>query len=146
MTVFGRLIRVAQILRMLYFRNKCRIDILLRMHRPPFPPLLMRGGFFIDFFREKTCAAMETTCTNFKPRISFSLHEAAQLLVTGRVSVDDAEVMLARAIEYGDLPAKVKRWPPEQRESASLPGNINRLETTIERADLNAWLRREKVF
>lgn len=89
---------------------------------------------------------METPSMNFKPRTSFSLHEAAQLLVTGQVSVIDAEVMLARAIDYGDLPAKIKRWPPEQWESARLPGNINRLETMIDRADLNAWLRREKVF
>lgn len=79
-------------------------------------------------------------------KTSLSLHDAAQLLVTGLVSAHDAEVMLARAIEHGDLHASVKRWATEQWEGKQLPGNINRLETFIERADMDAWLSREKVF
>lgn len=77
---------------------------------------------------------------------SLSLLDAAQLLVTGLVSEHDAEIMLARAIEHGDLSANVKRWATEQWEGKQLPGNINRLETFIERSDLDAWLSREKVF
>ena len=66
--------------------------------------------------------------------------EAAQILTTGLVSEHDAEVMLARAIEHGELQANVKRWATEQWEGQQLPGNINRLETHIERADLVAWM------
>ncbi|MDP3540706.1 MAG: hypothetical protein Q8S26_18560 [Azonexus sp.] len=77
---------------------------------------------------------------------SLSLLDAVQLLVTGVVSEHDAEIMLARAIEHGDLPANVKRWATEQWEGKQLPGNINRLETFIERSDLDAWLSREKVI
>ena len=48
-------------------------------------------------------------------------------------------VALAHAIEHGELAANVKRWATEQWEGRQLPGNINRLETFIERADLAAW-------
>lgn len=69
-----------------------------------------------------------------------SLHEAAQLIGTTSLSVHDAEVMLAQAIEHGALRANVKRWATEQWEGTHLPGNIIRLESFIERADLDAWL------
>ncbi|MBK9783396.1 MAG: hypothetical protein IPP59_03920 [Betaproteobacteria bacterium] len=74
-------------------------------------------------------------------KATLSLHEAAQFLTTGLVSTHDAEVMLARAIEHNELRANVKRWATEQWEGKQLPGNINRLETFIERADLDAWLK-----
>ena len=51
----------------------------------------------------------------------------------------DIEVALAQAIEHGELRANVKRWATEQWEGRQLPGNINRLETFIEAAELAAW-------
>lgn len=74
-----------------------------------------------------------------KSKTCLSLHDAAQSMATGLVSVHDAEVMLARAIEHGELQANVKRWATEQWEGQQLPGNINRLETFIERTALAAW-------
>lgn len=68
-----------------------------------------------------------------------SLVEAANLLLDPLTSLHDAEVMLARAIEHGELPANVKRWATEQWEGRQLPGNINRLETLIDRQQLNSW-------
>jgi hypothetical protein len=76
----------------------------------------------------------------YKPPLN--LREAAQFLVTGLVSEHDAEVMLAHAIEHDELHANVKRWATEQWEGKQLPGNINRLETFIERVDLDAWIAR----
>ena len=73
---------------------------------------------------------------------TLTLHEAAQGMASGLVSVHDAEVMLARAIEHGELHANVKRWATEQWEGEQLPGNLNRLETHIERSDLEAWIER----
>nr|MBL8410553.1 hypothetical protein [Dechloromonas sp.] len=70
---------------------------------------------------------------------ALTLQEAAKRLVTGLVSEHDAEVMLAHAIEHGELRANVKRWATEQWEGKQLPGNINRLETYIEPGDLAAW-------
>ena len=72
---------------------------------------------------------------------ALSLHEAAQLIATDLLSERDAEVMLAHAIEHNKLRANVKRWATEQWEGKQLPGNINRLETFIERADLDLWLK-----
>jgi hypothetical protein len=72
---------------------------------------------------------------------ALSLHDAAQRLTSGLVSAHDAEVMLARAIEHGELHANVKRWATEQWEGKQLPGNINRLETFIERTELENWLK-----
>lgn len=70
---------------------------------------------------------------------SITLAAAAKSLESGLISEHDAEVMLARAIEHGELHANVKRWATEQWEGRQLPGNINRLETFIERTDLAAW-------
>ncbi|PKO37929.1 MAG: hypothetical protein CVU33_10680 [Betaproteobacteria bacterium HGW-Betaproteobacteria-6] len=70
-----------------------------------------------------------------------SLHDAAQLLATGPDTQHEIEVALAHAIEHGELQANVKRWATEQWEGRQLPGNINRLETFIERTDLDAWQR-----
>ena len=83
---------------------------------------------------------MDTQQANRKTTLS--LHEAAQLLAPGQVSVHDAEMMLAQAIECAELHANIKRWATEQWEGNHLPGNINRLETFIERADLEAWHQR----
>lgn len=76
---------------------------------------------------------METTPENSR----LTLHEAARLLAAP--SIHDAELELAHAIEDGRLHANVKRWATEQWESGLLPGNINRLETWIERSDFEAW-------
>lgn len=72
---------------------------------------------------------------------SLSLHDAAQTLAAGPDAQHEIEVALAHAIEHGELRANVKRWATEQWEGRQLPGNINRLETFIERADLAAWQR-----
>lgn len=74
---------------------------------------------------------------------ALTLHEAARRMATGLISEHDAEVMLARAIEHGELHANVKRWATEQWEGRQLPGNINRLETRIEQAELAAWLKQQ---
>lgn len=66
-----------------------------------------------------------------------TLHDAANRLAAA--SIHDAEVELAHAIEHGKLHANVKRWATEQWEGKQLPGNINRLETWIERSDFEAW-------
>ncbi|HXE39684.1 MAG TPA: hypothetical protein VN639_14545 [Azonexus sp.] len=68
-----------------------------------------------------------------------SLLEAAQLLSTDTASMHEVEVSLAQAIEDGRLHASVKRWATEQWEGKLLPGNINRRETFIARADFEAW-------
>ena len=73
-----------------------------------------------------------------------SLHEAAQTLVAGPSGLHEVEVMLARAIEHGELRANVKRWATEQWEGQMLPGNLNRLETFIERSELDAWQQRRQ--
>ena len=73
---------------------------------------------------------------------SVSLEEAAKCLVSDQISKHEAEVMLANAVEHGTLPANIKRWATEQWEGRQLPGNLNRLETRIERSDLEIWLKR----
>jgi hypothetical protein len=71
---------------------------------------------------------------------SLSLHQAAQVLATASLSVRDAEIRLALAIDRGELVANVLRWATEQWEGERLEGNIDRMRTFIERADLEAWL------
>lgn len=75
---------------------------------------------------------------------SISLQAAAKTLATGLISEHDAEVILANAIEHGELHANIKRWATEQWEGERLPGNLNRLETFIEAADLDAWRRQHR--
>lgn len=75
---------------------------------------------------------------------SLSLHDAARLLSDDPNSLHETEVELAHAIEHGELHANVKRWATEQWEGKQLPGNINRLETFIEPAELEAWQRRRQ--
>ncbi len=70
---------------------------------------------------------------------ALTLHEAAQLLAAEFATVHDAEVALAHAIQCGELHANIMRWASEQWDGKQLPGNINRLETHIERSDLDAW-------
>lgn len=73
---------------------------------------------------------------------TLTLHQAAQTLAGAKDKVHATEVELARAIEHGDLHANVKRWATEQWQGEQLPGNINRLETLIERRELDAWRQR----
>jgi hypothetical protein len=73
---------------------------------------------------------------------TLTLHQAAQTLAGAKDEVHATEVELARAIEHGDLHANVKRWATEQWEGQQLPGNINRLETLIDRRELDAWQQR----
>ena len=73
---------------------------------------------------------------------TLTLHQAAQSLACAKEEVHATEVELAQAIEHGDLHANVKRWATEQWQGQQLPGNINRLETLIERNDLDAWQQR----
>ncbi|MDE1544435.1 hypothetical protein PTW32_03315 [Dechloromonas agitata] len=68
-----------------------------------------------------------------------SLHDAAKSLSSAADDIHAIEVELAHAIEHGDLHANVKRWATEQWEGNQLPGNINRLETFIDPAELAAW-------
>ena len=70
---------------------------------------------------------------------SISLHAAASEMCGSTDDIHDCEVALAHAIEHGELAANVKRWATEQWEGRQLPGNINRLETFIERSELVAW-------
>ncbi|MFZ2266991.1 MAG: hypothetical protein WAV95_05365 [Azonexus sp.] len=79
-----------------------------------------------------------------KSQASLCLHDAAQLLVSGLISAHDAEVILANAIEHGELHANIKRWSSEQWEGERLPGNLCRRETFIERSALEAW-QKDKV-
>ena len=76
---------------------------------------------------------------------SLSLREAARLLCDDPNGEHETEVELARAIEHGELHANVKRWATEQWEGLQLPGNINRLETFIERSELAAWQQRRQA-
>lgn len=71
---------------------------------------------------------------------SLSVHQAAQLLASTSLSVREAELRLALAIDRGELPANIMRWATEQWEGERLEGNIDRMRTFIERADLDAWL------
>ncbi|ATE60461.1 hypothetical protein [Thauera sinica] len=70
---------------------------------------------------------------------TLSLLEAARLMAGGALSEHDAEVLLANAIQRGELHANIKRWATEQWEGRQLPGNLNRLETYVEREDFDAW-------
>lgn len=78
-------------------------------------------------------------------KTTLNIHEAALLITAPGLSAHDAEVALADAIEHGTLPANVKRWATEQWEGTRLPGNIIRLETFIERSELEAWQKRRNV-
>lgn len=73
-----------------------------------------------------------------------SLQDAALALGCESGDPHTLEVELAHAIEHGDLRANVKRWATEQWEGQQLPGNINRLETWIERSELDAWQKRRQ--
>ena len=72
-------------------------------------------------------------------KATLSLQEAAQLLVSESVTLHEAEVILARAIEHARLHANVKRWATEQWDGKQLPGNIDIAGTSIERSDFDAW-------
>ena len=70
---------------------------------------------------------------------TLTLREAAKLLVGEGMSPHDAELLLANAIQRGELHASIKRWASEQWEGRQLPGNIDPRETDIEPVDLAAW-------
>lgn len=74
-------------------------------------------------------------------KTTLTLFEAAQLLSDTIESERDTEIMLAEAMERGELRADIKRWATEQWDGKQLPGNINCLETHIQRQDLEAWLK-----
>jgi len=76
---------------------------------------------------------------SLKSQTCLSLHEAAQRLISGLISEHDAEVILANAIEHGELHANIKRWSSEQWEGEKLPGNLSRRETFIELKALEEW-------
>lgn len=76
---------------------------------------------------------------------TLTLREAAKLLAGEGSSPHDAEVVLANAIQHGELHANVKRWATEQWDGQMLPGNIDPRETSIERADLDAWRSRSAL-
>lgn len=71
---------------------------------------------------------------------TLSVHDAARLLSSDAVSLRGAEIELALAVDRGELPANILRWATEQWEGERLEGNIDRMRTFIERADLDAWL------
>jgi len=73
-----------------------------------------------------------------------TLHDAALALGAAGSDPHALEIELAHAIEHGDLRANVKRWGTEQWESKQLPGNINRLETWIDRSELDAWRKKRQ--
>lgn len=77
----------------------------------------------------------DTACTTI-----LTLAEAAHLLAGTEMSAEQAEVVLAHAIETGALHANIKRWATEQWDGKRVPGNLSRLETYIERSDLEAWM------
>lgn len=79
--------------------------------------------------------------TNKPVNNMLSLHAAALQLPMADASLHERELLLAHAIENGELRANVKRWATEQWEGQQLPGNINRLETFIDPSDLAAWLK-----
>lgn len=70
---------------------------------------------------------------------NLTLVEAARLLASKSLSLHDAEVQIADDIQRGRLRANVMRWATEQWDGRKLPGNINRQETRIARADFDAW-------
>ena len=70
---------------------------------------------------------------------TLTLREAAKLLAGEGMSQHDAEVVLANAIQHGELHASVKRWATVQGDGQMLPGDIDPRETRIESADLDAW-------
>lgn len=76
---------------------------------------------------------------------TLTLLEAAHEIMSDTLSEHDAEVALALAIQRGELHANIMRWATEQWDGRQLPGNINRLETRIERADFEAWRQRKSA-
>lgn len=75
-----------------------------------------------------------------KAKNTLTLHEAALLLAGDATAVRDAEQQLAHAIDRGELPASILRWATEQWAGDQLQGNIDRMRTVVNRADLEAWL------
>ena len=70
------------------------------------------------------------------------MYEAARLMLGKGLGKDPLSVIV-EAIEARELAASVKRWPTfDARREAYVPdGCINQLETTVQRSDIDAWLR-----
>ena len=77
---------------------------------------------------------------------NITLHEAALRIPGYQDKTHEAEALLAEAIEHGNLPASIQRWATEQWQGKQLPGNLNRLTTTISESDLNSWLERRSAI
>ena len=75
-----------------------------------------------------------------------TLHEAALRMPGYQDKTHEAETLLAEAIEHGNLPASIQRWATEQWQGKQLPGNLNRLTTTIRESDLNNWLEKRSAI
>lgn len=76
----------------------------------------------------------------FDDKAMLTLNEAAWLLSDIGMTRQDAEMMLARAIALGELPACVKQWVIEQWSAEKMPGNLSRKASFIARRDLDVWL------
>lgn len=76
----------------------------------------------------------------FDDKAMLTLTEAACLLSGICAARQDAEMMLAIAIEHGELRACVKQWGIEQWSAEKIPGNLTRTATFIGRSDLEGWL------
>lgn len=74
-----------------------------------------------------------------------TLLDASKLISVHFASLHDAEVALSNAIEHGELPASIQRWATEQWHGKQLPGNLNRLETTIKKSDLVLWIKSQSL-
>jgi hypothetical protein len=74
---------------------------------------------------------------------TLTVYEAAQLLTRNKVAGQVAVTAIVDAINLNELAATVKRWPKYDADAAanSSEGEINQMETTVLRGDLDAWLK-----
>lgn len=75
---------------------------------------------------------------------AITVWEAAQMLTrtNDHSVVESAKSLICEAIEAGELAAKIVRWDTYYADhGTSLPnGNINQMETTVQRTDLDSWM------
>jgi hypothetical protein len=76
----------------------------------------------------------------FDDKAMLTLSEAACLLSGICTSRQDAEMMLALAIELGELRACVKQWDVEQWSAEKIPGYLSCRASFIARRDREGWL------
>jgi hypothetical protein len=74
---------------------------------------------------------------------TLTVYEAAQLLTRSKVAGQVAVSAIVGAINLKELAATIKRWPKYDASAAanSSEGDINQMETTVLRSDLDAWLK-----